>query len=84
MASVLYRLPVQEGPALPHLEEKGPRHIVGNHEEDTQEDGHRPPRDIVLVLEVTLLIVVLLGGCRKGLTEEERDIILIIEVTLYL
>jgi hypothetical protein len=36
-------IPVQEGPALPHLEEKGPGHIVGNHEEDAQEDGHRPP-----------------------------------------
>jgi hypothetical protein len=26
----------------------------------TQVDGHRPPRDVVLILEVTLLIVVLL------------------------
>jgi hypothetical protein len=60
MAKCVNIIPVQEGPALPHLEEKGPRHIVGNHEEDAQEDGHRPPGDIVLILEVTLLIVVLL------------------------
>ncbi len=53
--------PVEEGPALPHLEEEGAGHIVGDDQEDAEEDGHRPPWDVVLLIQVTFLVVVLLA-----------------------
>jgi hypothetical protein len=53
--------PVKKRPALPHLEEIGPGHIVGNDQEDAEEDGHWPPRYVILVLQITLLVVVFLN-----------------------
>ena len=48
---------VQEGPALPHLEEEGSPPYVDNHQEDGEEDGHRLPAVVCSSIVFTLLVV---------------------------
>ena len=65
--------PVQEEPALPHLEEEGPAHYVDDDQEDGKEDGHGLPGVVVHVR--VLVLVVVPGGRRVGeqeLGEEEK------------